>query len=63
MQALASLRNSTRNVQLQSFPPLPSEHEHADFLKFVEGLKDDANYQNTVTMFTVMYYYEQKGKK
>lgn len=42
----------------------PEGPEKQEFLKFVEGLKNDQNYQNTVTMFTIMYFYEKKtGQK
>lgn len=35
----------------------PEGKQREDFLKFVESLKYDQNYQNTITMFTIMYYY------
>jgi hypothetical protein len=38
----------------------PEGKEKEDFLKFVDELKHDKNYQNTITMFTIMYYYEKK---
>lgn len=42
----------------------PEGKQREEFLKFVDGLKHDQNYQNTITMFTIMYYYEKKtGQK
>lgn len=37
--------------------------EKEDFLRFLETLQADYHYQNTITMFTIMYYYQKKNKK
>ena len=29
-------------------------------MRFIETLKNDETYQQTITMFTIMYFYERK---
>ena len=41
---------------------LPEGAEKEEFQKFIETLKDDETYQQTVTMFTIMYFYEKRRK-
>ena len=41
---------------------LPEGAEKEEFQKFIGTLKDDETYQQTVTMFTIMYFYEKKRK-
>lgn len=45
----------------ENFGMFPEGKEKQEFLRFVEGLKEDKDYQNTVTMFTIMYFYAKKN--
>ena len=51
---------SCHSLEKENFPMFPEGQEKREFLRFVEELKDDKDYQNTVTMFTIMYFYAKK---
>ena len=44
----------------ENFSMFPEGKEKQEFIRFVEELKEDKDYQNTVTMFTIMYFYAKK---
>ena len=70
IQALKGQRNGQKSIEasLSSIRALtnsrewklPEGPEKEQFMNFIETLKKDETYQQTVTMFTIMYFYEKK---
>lgn len=56
---LSSIRALTRSREWK----LPEGAERDEFMRFIETLKKDETYQETITMFTIMYFYEGRGGK
>ena len=57
--SLSSIRALTNSREWK----LPEGTERDDFMRFIETLKSDETYQQTITMFTIMYFYERKKAK
>ena len=53
--------SSCHAQEKENFSMFPEGREKQEFLRFVEELKEDKDYQNTVTMFTIMYFYAKKN--
>ena len=56
---LSTIRALTNSRDWQ----FPEGKEKEEFLKFIETLKQDETYQKTITMFTIMYFYEKRAAK
>lgn len=54
--SLSSIRALTNSREWK----LPEGNERDEFLRFIETLKEDETYQQTITMFTIMYFYDRK---